>query len=327
MELLRVTEQLRREAFALLLVCFSGIALAQDFPGAVPARQMPRAHDATFLDIAFAGDRVVAVGERGIVIYSDDGAQSWQQAQVPVDVTLTAVTFLDEQTGFAVGHQATILRTEDAGATWSLKHYDVESNKFYLDLQFFDGERGAILGSDGELWSTQDGGENWSLDVLAVEEWYQNHLFGIVELTEGGYLVAAEKGVLYRIDREGNWRSVESPYHGSYFGVLKTAAGDLLLYGMSGRVFRSADGGDSWQEVDSGTEEFLLDGVQLADGRIVLAGLGGVVVVIDPESWQALPRIGRNRVGITAIAPREGYLYIARQSGGVTRTTVADLLG
>ena len=36
-----------------------------------------------------AGQRIVAAGERGHIIFSDDGGETWVQSQVPVSLTLT----------------------------------------------------------------------------------------------------------------------------------------------------------------------------------------------------------------------------------------------
>ena len=61
------------------------------------------------IDVAQAADRIVAVGEFGHVIYSDDDGLNWQQAdQVETQVTLTSVTFPTEKIGYAVGHDAVI---------------------------------------------------------------------------------------------------------------------------------------------------------------------------------------------------------------------------
>ena len=65
---------------------------------------------ALVLDAAKAGSRLVAVGEFGHVLLSDDNGGNWRQAaSVPTRNTLTNVIFMDNQTGFAVGHEATIL--------------------------------------------------------------------------------------------------------------------------------------------------------------------------------------------------------------------------
>ena len=83
----------------------------------------PLAAHSLLLDIARAGDRLVAVGERGHVLLSDDDGETWKQVQVPTRTMLTAVHFLDDKLGFAVGHDAVILRTEDGGSIWQRVHY------------------------------------------------------------------------------------------------------------------------------------------------------------------------------------------------------------
>ena len=81
------------------------------------------ASEALLLDVASAGSRLVAVGEFGHVLLSDDKGTSWRQAaSVPTRNTLVGVTFLDNQTGYAVGHAATILKTEDGGDNWTLQY-------------------------------------------------------------------------------------------------------------------------------------------------------------------------------------------------------------
>ncbi len=51
-----------------------------------------------------AGNRLVAVGERGIVLLSDDAGLNWKQVDVPVSVTLTGVQFVSPMKGWAIGH-------------------------------------------------------------------------------------------------------------------------------------------------------------------------------------------------------------------------------
>mgnify|MGYP003398762965 CR=1 FL=1 len=45
------------------------------------------------LDIARAGDRLVAVGERGFTLVSDDAGKSWHAVGTPVVRALTGVAF------------------------------------------------------------------------------------------------------------------------------------------------------------------------------------------------------------------------------------------
>ena len=59
-----------------------------------------------YLDISQVGRRLVAVGQRGHIVYSDDDGQQWWQATVPTKRLLTAVSFTADGTGWAVGHDA-----------------------------------------------------------------------------------------------------------------------------------------------------------------------------------------------------------------------------
>ncbi len=70
----------------------------------IPAIQSEKASKGLMLSLAKAGDRLLAAGERGIVVYSDDKGQNWKQAKVPVSITITSIYFSSEKNGWAVGH-------------------------------------------------------------------------------------------------------------------------------------------------------------------------------------------------------------------------------
>ena len=62
------------------------VAAAPALPAVLsqPALMTPKALGTAQLAVARAGQRLVAVGERGTVLLSDDHGQSWRQAKVPV---------------------------------------------------------------------------------------------------------------------------------------------------------------------------------------------------------------------------------------------------
>jgi photosystem II stability/assembly factor-like uncharacterized protein len=73
--------------------------------------------------IVLTGKRLVSVGQRGHIVYSDDRGKRWDQADVPVSSDLTAVAFPTPQQGWAVGHDGVVLHSSDGGASWS-KQFD-----------------------------------------------------------------------------------------------------------------------------------------------------------------------------------------------------------
>ena len=113
-----------------------------------PAVIAPAAVRSLLLDLAWAGGRMVAVGERGHVLLSDDDGRSWRQAQaVPSRTMLTAVAFADQRHGWAVGHDEIILHTADGGETWQRQHWAPQSQQPLLDVWFADAARGIAVGA------------------------------------------------------------------------------------------------------------------------------------------------------------------------------------
>ena len=110
----------------------------------LPAVVAPKAARALTLNIDSRGNRVIVVGERGIVLIRDQGAQApegavkdsqngfWKQASVPVSVNLTSVKFATDTVVFATGHDGVVLKSADAGNTWKLVFDGNKSNEQVL---------------------------------------------------------------------------------------------------------------------------------------------------------------------------------------------------
>lgn len=315
----------RLASLALAFFVFALPATADVAPR--PALHLPLANKVVFLGMATAGDRVVAVGERGVIIHSDDRGMTWVQAEVPVRATLTAVTFVDEKNGFAVGHDAVVLQTGDGGASWSVLNFEPDSQVVLLNVRFKDSQHGYAVGSNGQLWWTSDGGSAWERTTLAVEDWYQNHIFDIAWRGDGATLAVAEKGVLYRSqDGAGGFAQIASPYEGSWFGALTLRDGAFLIYGMKGHVFKSTDSGDTWMQIATNTEQFLLDADILPDGRALIVGAGGTLVTVDEVSATAKVITRPDGVGINAVLVVDNDAYLADLGGGIKKIALADLL-
>ena len=75
------------------------------------------------LDAVSTGQRIVAAGERGFILLSDDG-QHWRAAQTVGTATLTALTRRGAQL-WAAGHDTSILKSTDSGASWRRVHYAI----------------------------------------------------------------------------------------------------------------------------------------------------------------------------------------------------------
>jgi predicted RND superfamily exporter protein/photosystem II stability/assembly factor-like uncharacterized protein len=284
---------------------------------AAPARL---ATSSLLLDVSRVGDRLVAVGEWGHVLLSDDGGSSWRQARsVPTRVTLTETFFVDDRLGWAVGHDATVIHTRDGGETWRRQFFAPSEEVPLLTVWFEDARHGFAAGGFSLLIETHDGGETWTRRKLAGPE-EDPHLSHLFEGPSGVLVLAAEAGVIYRSNDGGaSWQRLELPYRGSFWGGLTLKSGAMLLYGMRGHSFRSEDEGRSWMPVETGTEQSLQAGVQIHDGTIVLVGLGGVVAASRDDGRSFVVRTESERKGFAAVAETADRRILLVGEAGVGR--------
>ncbi len=264
-----------------------------------------------FLDVAAVGERVIAVGERGHVLVSEDGGSNWDQAQVPARSMLTAVAMVDERHSWVVGHDAVILHSADGGQSWTRQFFSPKDEAPLLDVWFADADHGLAVGAYGLVLETHDGGKSWERRVISGEE---PHFYAVAEGPNGALYIVGEFGSVFRSrDRGKSWLPLSSPYKGSFFGILAPSDGALLIFGLRGNLYRSEDGGLNWRRVETGTTASLLGGVELADGTIVIVGLSGTVLV-GGSSFTAAKRTSRQ--GIAAVAEvGPGHLLSAGEAG------------
>jgi len=310
-----------------------GIAFAQlDAHDAAnqPAEAAPLAATSLLLDLAQAGTRLVAVGERGHILLSDDQGATWRQSKsVPTRTMLTAVYFADAEYGWAVGHDETILNTLDGGETWTRSHFAPESQQPLLDLWFANRISGIAVGAYGAYFTTNDGGRHWTGTKFAAPpkpgdppladgdvppDYHLNRIVGV-----GNRLyIAAEGGQLYRSDDRGaHWRALPSPYEGSFFGLVPIRGDGLLAFGLRGHLFRSADAGETWHALETHTTAMLTDGIAVNDLRVVIAGLAGVLLVSGDAGETFRLTQQDDRRGFSALLPGPAGSVVVTGEGGV----------
>jgi len=280
------------------------------------ARHLPLVTQSLLLDATYAKQRLVAVGEYGHVLLSDDEGKSWRQAKsVPTRTTLTAVTFVDEARGWAVGHGGQILATVDGGETWQVQYGAMDGEDHLFSVSFDDAKHGIAVGSYGYALRTNDGGRTWEQFYVADDEDGERHLNQIFQDHTGRLYIAAESGTIFLSDDGGtSWRMVSLPYEGSMWGGEVLHDGRIMVFGMSGHAFLSTDRGESWRETITGTDQSLTDVVELEDGRLVVAGLGGAMSFTDTAgAFIALVR--EDRQSVTSVLRTPSMLLLFTQHG------------
>lgn len=255
---------------------------------------------------AHAGPRWVAVGERGLVVLSDDQGGHWRQVAVPVSVGLTAVRFVDADHGWIVGHGGVVLASRDGGQTWALQlegrraaalvQQDAQASgdarliadaerlvadgpdKPLLDLHFFDRQHGIVVGAYNLALVTADGGQTWQPIGRRLDNPRGLHLYS-VRARGDELLLAGEQGlVLHSTDRGEHFQRLTTPYKGSFFTGEIPAAGELVVAGLRGTTWRSRDAGASWTALPSPVPVNITASALDDQGRLWFANQAGMVL-------------------------------------------------
>ncbi|MCX7554784.1 YCF48-related protein [Marinicella sp. S1101] len=267
-----------------VFMCSALLVLAAHSHAQQPAEVMPLADESLMLSVAKVGNELIMVGERGHILKSNDGGQYWRQIEnVPVNITLTKVV-VQNRNVWAVGHDAAIIHSSDAGETWELQFYDADREVPLLSAHFVDENTGFVIGAYGTILSTTDGGQNWNDDLISEELDY--HLNDITLGEDGNYYIAAEAGYFFRsLDAGETWEDVELPYMGSMFGV-ETLGDEIILFGLRGNVLSSMDQGLTWEEISASEPNNLFGATALDDDKLLLVGANGARLVYQNQSLE-----------------------------------------
>jgi hypothetical protein len=300
-----------------------------------PALAVQRPQAAVLLGAARAGSRIVAVGERGLIAVSDDGAISWSQAPSPVSVTLTAVRFADAQRGYAIGHGGVVLGTSDGGARWQrlldgrrIAQLALQAAQAAGDpARLKEAQRLVADGADKPLLdlqvldarlalATEDGGASWTPWMDRLDNPKALHL-NAIRRDGDTLLIAGEQGLaLLSTDAGRSFRRLALPYAGSFF-TAELSGSDLVLAGLRGNVWQSGDGGANWRQLAVPVPASITASARDADGRLLLASQAGLVLAVNDGA--AVPLRGQPLPPLNALLPLEpqGLLALSVQ-GAIT---------
>jgi photosystem II stability/assembly factor-like uncharacterized protein len=326
--------------------------LAYEDPLSLPAEPSVLAARAALTAMARAGDRIVAVGQRGIVIHADSSKPTlqWHQASVPVSTDLTGVAFPTPREGWAVGHGAVVLRSADQGGTWqkladgntlgeaALAYYESSAANLsaerrgallqqarrlaeeketqpFLDVWFKDAKTGYVVGTFNRIFRTDDGGEHWTPLIDRTDNPEELHFYAVRGSGNELYL-AGERGMVWRWDEARSaFIDVRTPYTGSLFGLIVTPQA-VLAYGMRGSLYRSTDRGAHWQQIETGLRAGIVAGDLSAGGEIVVVAQSGDAIVSKDggESFDPLP-LARREMASAILEAENGSLVVVGPAG------------
>ncbi|MBL4583115.1 MAG: hypothetical protein JKX83_00720 [Pseudomonadales bacterium] len=310
-----------------------------------PSVIMPKASKSLLLDITKAGDRLVAVGQYGHVVYSDDNGKSWTQADVPVQSQLNAVYFVNAKKGWAVGQDAIILGTSDGGATWIKLHDSFVANSpIHAIIKDAEEKRVAAeyaidnpnTDDPDELIVIEDA--FYEADDLAavvkkhqtsplLDVWFKNENEGFTVGAYAQFYHTTDGGKTWE-----SWRNRLDNFEDHNNAILGLKDGTLLIASEKSnyenakvKVYRSSDFGRTWENVATEFDRSLYGlFFNPASDQIYAMGMSGLVVRSSNRgvSWErhAL-NINTEFLSFSGLATRSGDIKIVGNNGQFTTGT------
>lgn len=283
-----------------------------------------------------------------LILSGFDAPVRWTPQQSGTNVRLRGVSAVDARVAWASGDKGTYARTTDGGRTWQAGVVPGAEALDFRDVDAFDAETAYLLaigeGDKSRIYKTTDGGRTWTLQFQnrrptaffdAMAFWDRDHGLAMSDPVEGRFLVitTADGGRTWRESPpEGMPAALEGEGGFAASGTCVTvAAGGRAWFGTGGpggaRVFRSADGGRTWQVAPAPLARGRAAGVfslVFLDGRrgVAVGGdyqkeseAGGNVAFTRDggKSWEVPKgrRPGGYRSGVAVLRRKAGPLLVA----------------
>lgn len=315
---------------------------------------------------AAAGKRLLAGGEHGVIIYSDDGAQTWHQAAVPVSTTITDIAFATDKVGWATGGFGVVMKTEDGGLSWVKQLDGIEEIKLmnqatqaYIATQPPDSDVVAHLTRRADIL-TQEGPDKPFLSLLPISEtrvfafgtyrfadystdggksWVDwstkigdpagvsKNIYGAANLY-GAYYLVSETGLIYRSTDGGQtFPQLAQPGDATFFGICDAGKGNILAFGVAGEMYLSTDNGKSWNPPNFTGTANVNCGTLLLSGDVI-AGDNGGSIWRSKDNGQNFTLVTRNPgISVNALVPVIGTRFLIMSNIGVIPFDLSNLQG
>ncbi|MBV1915941.1 MAG: hypothetical protein KUG72_11185 [Pseudomonadales bacterium] len=333
---------------ASLVMVFSGNVLAENtFVDVLdaPSVKMPKASKSLLLDVTRAGDRLVAVGQYGHIVFSDDSGKSWTQAEVPVQTQLNSVFFINDKKGWVVGQDAIILGTTDGGASWTKLHYGyIENSPIHAIIA--DAEIKRIAATEAidnpntddpdELIDIEDA--FYAADDLAavvkkyqtsplLDVWFKDENEGFVVGSYAQFYHTTDGGKTWESwkDRLDNFEDHNNAILGLEDGTIVIASEKSNYDGAKVKLYRSSDFGKTWENITTQYDRSLYGlFYDAAADQIYAMGMSGLIVRSSDRgaSWYSQPLdMETEFLSFAGLATKAGDIKIVGNNGQFTTGT------
>ena len=259
------------------------------------------------------GRSLCTAGSYGKILRSEDGGVNWTVQKTPTQAHLQKVVAWDKDTLLAIGDNATVMTTRDAGKSWQpVKVPTYERGDVFLSAFLEPGSgRAWIAGNMGMVLVSDDKGATWNM--VHPE---QDISWNSIAVSKGNVWLVGEGGQVQRSGNGGKtWEKVTVPTEASLNAIAFSDDSHGVIVGLSGTILATADAGKSWQAVSSGIPTHLYGVIWDGTGYSAV-GDAGVILTADAKgsAWIA-GKLDPNNFGWYTGIARAGEGYIVSGAG------------
>src|SRR5713101_3932126 len=229
--------------------------------------------------------RAIVVGDKGLVMASDDQGKTWTRQQLRNGLTpfdLYSIAFTpDGAKGWIAGDGGSMYRSDDQGETWTLQPTKTEAA--LMKVAVIDAQKACAVGEHGRVICTADNGATWN------SQKFEDMVFFDVTFTDAnnGWSVGEFETVINTSDGGKTWTPgalADTPYS-FYTAVPMTTSGDVYIAGVdgvTGRIGRDA----KMTRTASGASNSI-NAVALSPQFGLAVGLSGTIIQTkdNGQSW------------------------------------------
>ncbi len=199
-----------------------------------------------------ADPSIVLAGAGGAGVFrSTDGGVSWHRSSsgMPHDTIVFSFAFAPSapSTVFAATYATGVYRSTDAGRSWVRITSGIDTASFYYLAVDPSNAARLFIGSASDLWRSTDGGTTWTLLTWPDIDHIAGEALAIAP-SDPRVIYVVGPSMLRSTDGGTTWTDMEPVTEAASVWVDPGDANTLLVGGMDG-VYRSTNGGASWQPV------------------------------------------------------------------------------
>lgn len=214
-------------------------------------------------DIFFINDKlgwiIYSYPDSSVLLKTENSGETWEEYSLPF--FSWKITFLDGNTGFAIGDTNYCYRTVNGGKEWQQIDISLpDTSVIATDIFFLNDKKGWILTRNEKgaqfgnyLLTSDDGGINWSVYNRLKNEGYSNIAF--FDSTNG--IITQMIGAAYYSNDAGKtWIRTQKESNSSWELIMT----DSITAWISGfGTHLTTDKGKTWQKIETNTTEHLYD--------------------------------------------------------------------